>query len=60
MIIIFKYLVEIEVFEYYDDQEKRINILRWKGRTKSDTSGWVEYTKVIKRIISKELGKMTP
>jgi len=30
-----------------------------KDRTKSDTSRYVEYTKAIKRIISKELGKMT-
>ncbi len=29
------------------------------GRTKSDTSRWVKYTKAIKEIVSKELGKIT-
>jgi len=30
-----------------------------KDRTKSDTGGWVEYTKVIERMRLKELGKLT-
>ena len=29
------------------------------NRTKTDTGGWVEYTKALERIILKELGKMT-
>ena len=30
-----------------------------KDRTKTDTGGWVEYTKVYEIIILKELGKLT-
>ena len=41
-------------------QEKNIIIVGLLVRTESDTSGIVEYTKVIERTISKELGKMTP
>jgi hypothetical protein len=30
------------------------------ARTKTDTGGWVEYTKAIGRTMVKELGKITP
>ena len=31
-----------------------------KVRTKTDTGGWVEYTKALERTTLKELGKMHP
>jgi hypothetical protein len=31
-----------------------------KGRTKTDTGGWVEYTKALEITILKELGKLHP
>ena len=31
-----------------------------RARTKTDTGGQVEYTKVIERTLVKELGKMVP
>ena len=31
-----------------------------RARTKTDTGGWVENTKVIERTFVKELGKMAP
>lgn len=43
--------------KYWKNKLKQIGL---QVCTKSDTSGKVEYTKVIKRIISKELGKITP
>ena len=30
------------------------------GRTKTDTGGWVEYTKALERTTLKELGKLHP
>jgi len=53
-----KYIIKNEFF--YKCRKNKLNIIGLLVRTKSDTSGKVEYTKVIERIISKELGKMTP
>jgi hypothetical protein len=41
-------------------QEIAPSVFNDKVRTKTDTGGWVEYTKALERTILKELGKLHP
>ena len=41
-------------------QEIAPSVFNDKVRTKTDTGGWVEYTKALERTTLKELGKLHP